>query len=258
MSKSKRLSVSDMRGVFRLLSDVRDMRHDQIGQEQLIIDSMLGLLGGTQGFAVRFGGYRKFETIEVEQMVMSDEKGTLDCSYFERWGGSSAFSDDPMIVRTVGSTDEVVSISALSDIQKEQIVGSRIWDEFWEPCEISDALVTFIRYPGSDGIRGYSMHRVGKAGLYNEHDRMLAKFFSEELLLLYKEGKLEAGSVLDGLPGRLKRLVGYLVLGESQKQIASRLGLSYLTVRSYTKELYDVLGVHSRAELVVLVRGGGG
>ena len=34
-----------------------------------------------------------------------------------------------------------------------------------------------------------------------------------------------------------------------------RSGLKYQTVRSYVKELYDLLGVHSRHEFVVLVRG---
>ena len=46
----------------------------------------------------------------------------------------------------------------------------------------------------------------------------------------------------------------YLLGSLGQKQIAGQLGLTYQTVRSYTKQVYGLLGVQSREELVALVR----
>ena len=59
---------------------------------------------------------------------------------------------------------------------------------------------------------------------------------------------------MDGLPRRLQVLAPWLLTRLSQKQIAAELGLSYHTVRSYVKELYDTVGVGSREELSTRLR----
>ena len=61
--------------------------------------------------------------------------------------------------------------------------------------------------------------------------------------------------LIDTLPTRLQRLAPLLLTGLNQKQIAAQEGLSYHTVRSYTKELYATLEVSSRQELMVKLRG---
>ena len=52
------------------------------------------------------------------------------------------------------------------------------------------------------------------------------------------------------LPPSLRRTLDRLLLGESEKQIAEKLGISRHTVHGYIKQLYARLGVHSRAELM--------
>ena len=56
------------------------------------------------------------------------------------------------------------------------------------------------------------------------------------------------------LTGQQARVTCYLLGSLGQKQIAGQLGLTYQTVRSYTKQVYGLLGVQSREELVALVR----
>ena len=119
-------------------------------------------------------------------------------------------------------------------------------------------MAMWFRYPGGDGIRGYALFRMKGDRVFSPKQVGLARLFVEELALLYVQGKLEPPNVLDELPplpARLRRLVPLMLGDLGQKQIAAKLGVSYHTVRSYVKELYDIVGVGSRAELVAKLRG---
>ena len=54
------------------------------------------------------------------------------------------------------------------------------------------------------------------------------------------------------LPLRLRRTLGHLLRGESEKEIARTLGLSQHTVHEYVGQLYRHFNVRSRAELMAL------
>ena len=62
--------------------------------------------------------------------------------------------------------------------------------------------------------------------------------------------RLAATSAWAGLSRRLRQTLERLLLGDSEKQVASRLGLSTLTVHGYVKALYQHFGVSSRPELL--------
>lgn len=52
------------------------------------------------------------------------------------------------------------------------------------------------------------------------------------------------------LPPRLAKIARLVISGCTDKQIAARTGLSFSTVRTYVRQIYRRLGVHSRVELV--------
>jgi DNA-binding NarL/FixJ family response regulator len=58
------------------------------------------------------------------------------------------------------------------------------------------------------------------------------------------------------LPPRLRQTLTHLVWGDSEKEVANRLGLSQHTIHVYVKQLYKRLNVSSRGELLAkFVRG---
>ena len=62
----------------------------------------------------------------------------------------------------------------------------------------------------------------------------------------------------EGLAPRLRQTLQRLLAGDSEKQIAARLGVSPHTVHVYVKSLYRHYGACSRGELLArFVRGGG-
>ena len=52
------------------------------------------------------------------------------------------------------------------------------------------------------------------------------------------------------LPPRLAKIARLVVSGCTDKQIAGQTGLSFSTVRTYVRQIYRRLGVHTRVELV--------
>lgn len=54
----------------------------------------------------------------------------------------------------------------------------------------------------------------------------------------------------DGLPPRVRETLGRLLAGDSEKQIARRMGLSPHTVHVYVKSVYRHYDVSSRGELL--------
>ncbi|MBL9102733.1 MAG: response regulator transcription factor [Myxococcales bacterium] len=56
------------------------------------------------------------------------------------------------------------------------------------------------------------------------------------------------------LPPRLARVAGLVIDGLTDKQIAQRIGLTFSTVRTYVRQIYRRLGVHSRVGLVHVSR----
>jgi DNA-binding CsgD family transcriptional regulator len=66
----------------------------------------------------------------------------------------------------------------------------------------------------------------------------------------------DAGPPARALPPRLARVAGLVVDGLTDKRIAQRLGLTFSTVRTYVRQIYRRVGVHSRVGLVHAVRAG--
>jgi Bacterial regulatory proteins, luxR family len=56
------------------------------------------------------------------------------------------------------------------------------------------------------------------------------------------------------LPPRLRALLTQMLSGLSEKEIAAKLGLTWSTVHTYTRQLYRALGVSSRAQLLMRLR----
>jgi DNA-binding NarL/FixJ family response regulator len=64
----------------------------------------------------------------------------------------------------------------------------------------------------------------------------------------------EIRTVLDQLCAREREIVSYVVHGFANREIADRLCISERTVSTHIVNIYEKLGVHSRAELAALVR----
>ena len=254
MGRSQVLKLSEVKQVFRLVGAVRELRHDQEAQETLIVDRLCEIIGAPVGWAVGFEDFRRAQDTRIVRFnpgTVADENWL---EYLAWWGQISDVEDDWMLREAIGR-DGLFDAERRSGLfTMEEYSKCKAYSFLGIPLNIRDSLALWFRYPGSDDVRGYAFQRVDEDSEFTKKQVRLGRLFAEELRNLYTEGKLEPPPVYAKLPPRLRALAPLLLSGMGQKQIASRTGLSYATVRSYVKELYAILGVGSRAELIAKLR----
>jgi DNA-binding NarL/FixJ family response regulator len=109
-------------------------------------------------------------------------------------------------------------------------------------------------------VLGLSLHRAWGEPQFTAAERDAVLMFHqgiEPLLVATWDGDDSLAGVVKRLPLRLQRVLFGLLKGESEKQIAGRLGLSGHTVHQYVKDLHALLGVTSRGELLSKCLGDG-
>lgn len=233
-----------------MLGDVRELRHDQTAQDRLIVDCLRDLVDASIGNAMSFGNFRPGAATYIKKHTAGTIEDPVVTRFVAQWGKTSQFSDDPMLHVMRNQTGPVSTNVRSDEMTYEYIQGFRVYEEVIEPAGLLDGMATFFRYPGSDSIRAYAFHRKTGQKEFGAYEHRLAALFIDELYKLYLDGSLEPIGLMDALPPRLTRIAREMATGKSQRQIAMNLNLSYHTVRSYSKELYDTAGVSSREALV--------
>jgi len=249
MKSSKHLPIDDIRHVFRVLGHARELRNDPIEQDRVIVDAMTELLDADFGHAMHMAGFRPQAPTRIKRYTPGTIQDPNVMNYLSAWGKNSKFHDDPLISRAWAQPESVVSFSRSSIMTFDEIKHYRVYEELVEPSKLNDAIFTFFRYPNNN-TRQYVFHRTVYKNEFTPRELKKANLFITELNQLYKDGLLDTPKEIDMLPKRLAMMAHQLRTGKSQSQIALTESLSYNTVRSYTKELYNTVGVSSREELV--------
>jgi DNA-binding CsgD family transcriptional regulator len=264
MGRSQRLRDADYRAVHRLLSDLREMRHDRPAMHQHLVDSLVGLVGATGGFVADVsdwkpappGGLRwdlavtSFTVARPGADVVSKVMSGL-AYYNNPW-------DDPTFALGVQRQGAVESLPfhgmmAEADVQRDYPHFAQVRAE----AGYVDHLITWFQ-KAADGVSadgdvfGVSLHRYGHGErLFAGREVALVRLLYEELHWLHATGRLTpAVPSLAKLPPRLRQVLDGLLGGQPPKRIARDLGLSVLTVRDHIKRLYAIAGVSGRDELM--------
>ena len=260
MPQSARLTQNDFRRVFRILGDARDLRHDLAAQERRIVDGLCKLLGAPMGWATSFNNFRPGANTAITRLVPGAVACPITLGCLADWGAMDDYQGDPLVKAGRHSTCRTDVIARSGLMSYEDLSDYPIFEHFARPAKIYDSVALWFREINSDAIRGYALHRCSGEKDFSAKAIALARVFAVELAMLHDQGQLTPvaplthPAALNKLPPRLRRLVPYLLTGMSQKQVAREMGLSYHTVRSYTKELYDCLRVGSREAFTAKLR----
>ncbi len=108
---------------------------------------------------------------------------------------------------------------------------------------------TLVRQALDAGARGYVLKNAIDLGL----ETAIRKVAAGEVALDPQVARLERlkGEVHTALTVREMEILEHIVAGESNREIASTLGLSTNTVSVHRANIMNTLGVHNTAELVV-------
>ena len=140
---------------------------------------------------------------------------------------------------------------------RDQLVAGRDWglstelNEDRKPLGQDETLIGLLWYPDWPGAHlAISINRETGARKFDGRERAFLRLFIREVdelagtaLSINEEGPFA------GLSVRARQVLEALLQGDTEKQIAARLGVSRHTVHDYVKEIYRRFKVSSRGEL---------
>jgi len=139
---------------------------------------------------------------------------------------------------------------------RRQLVSDDVWyrSPAWDyrhPIGIDEQLTSIYQVSDDGAIVVIALHRaVGEHGFSARQERLLSFFCGELGRLVGNSLVSVAESGPDKLSPRLRQTLACLLEGDSEKQVAARLGLSRPTAHHYVTALYRHFGVRSRAQLL--------
>jgi DNA-binding CsgD family transcriptional regulator len=175
-------------------------------------------------------------------------------SYFLAYMRDHRFAADPLL-KTQTTAPKTVEVWTRREVMNDvQWYKSAIYNEYRKPGGIDDQLTSVCRVGDKDAISSITLHRCPKERPFSAREQSILTLFHEEL------GRLIGGALVSGLEPqpqglspRLRQTLTCLIEGNSEKQAAARLGVSYATAHQYVTALYRFFSVRSRGELMSLV-----
>ena len=125
---------------------------------------------------------------------------------------------------------------------------SPFYDRYLRPLRVGDAVAANNLQPSGQLISVWLMRERGDRAFSGREQCTLA--FLNALLAGSVGARLVTPIHSPRLAPRVRQTLTALLQGDSEKQIAARLGLQRSTVHGYVRELYRQYGVRSRGELM--------
>jgi DNA-binding CsgD family transcriptional regulator len=252
MGHSERLRLSQVRAVFRLVGEVRELGADTLVWRRHMIATLCRLLDAPVGM----GGEIPPDSITPTAAV---DMGWGTARDRREWlefmaGGDDAV--DPIVVNSLARRGRNYSLS------RRQLVSDRHWYgtnhfELRRRAGLDDCIASSVPLP----VRGWDQVFMLMRPLHDRPfalaERRLADLFHRELGRLWRTAPGEAPPPEATLSPRLRQVLNCLLEGEGEKQAARRLGISRRTAHNHVTALHRHFDVHSRGELMAKCRHAG-
>lgn len=249
MNKSNRLRLTDVRAVFRLVGECRDVGVDPAGWLARAGDGIRPLIAADVVLATLQppGPFRRFATALAQYDAgWESDAHRMRCL---RYIGSDEYfaAPDYRAYRALGRVGLVTA--------RSRLVADREWyrtthfHEHWRPAGADHYIVAIGGAATGAATSLINLSRAVGRPRFTRREVRLVWLVQQELARLIG-GPLAVGpDPAAGLPPRLRRVLDCMLDGDGEKQAAIRLGVSRHTVHQYVKELYRHFDVTSRGEL---------
>jgi DNA-binding CsgD family transcriptional regulator len=252
MTKSDTLRVQDARDAYRLIGECRDVGGHPALWHRRMLEGLFRLFGAILASGGEGWWDRPSQPIQpISAYSASADPAAVNA--VEAYHRAQATSSD-LIFRAIQTRP-----GRLVTVTRRQLVGDRGWygslsAEYRRIGGIDHVLTSVFQLSDSRAISAIALNRAIGDRDFSPRERRFLHFFHEEI------GRLIGGPLVSAtepdlmhLSPRLQETLAYLLQGDGEKQVASRLGLSTATVHQYVTALYRRFGVQSRAQLLVRV-----
>ena len=242
MGKSKHPDVHELRQVYRLVGECRDLGFDCVAWRSHLFESLAEMVGskftiGGEGVDLFGGSGRPTHTVMAGCDGEGEQRLIREFLREHLAGGRPEIFDLDLVSgpfeeltfrRRDRAGDTRARVEAVADLERELGLGHRMM-----------SLYHIDGPPGSDRHSGIVLQRPRGERDFNDRELMLVELLHRELgPMVYRQ--LAGGNEpsIQGIAPRYRKVLGCLLDGDSEKQIAGRLDLSKQTVHTYVKAIY--------------------
>jgi DNA-binding CsgD family transcriptional regulator len=247
----------DAAQIYRLLGDVRDCKTSIAERQLCAVQGLCKIVGASQAAASRWSGFSATGRLTLSSFQI-DQLGQPCDHVLAPWFTvvQGNFHSDPILSRAV-TIPETTAVRT-----RAELISMPDWErakifELLPACRRSpDLLGGFYRFDTPEGAESIILYRFRGERTFSRRDARLLQLFLDELRLLHIDWKLGPLEYLASpLSPQRRHIVTLLAHGESVKQIAAAMGLTYHTVESYLKAIRKAFGVSTNTELISLFLG---
>lgn len=256
MGKSGCLRARDVRALFLLVGECRELGDDRLAWRSHLLAGLGGLVDADLGSAGEMGGCRSLRVRDLGVTTWM-RPGPLDPARIDAAMG--AFRKDPAHTPILLDYLRRSPLEEGDCLARADLLDDRSWyasDDFrvvFDPCGLDHALWCFRAIPRASGDESSGLVLIRAKG----RTRLEARE-----CLLVREAHAAIGPLIGGPLGRFadpspldlgpraRQVLACLLEGDGDKQIAARLALSRHTVNQYTKAIFRHFGCRGRADLL--------
>jgi DNA-binding CsgD family transcriptional regulator len=233
------LRLKDVRSIFRLVGEVREMGADPDVWRPHMVKSLRELLGAqfVVSSEIHFRKSPRPGMLRVTDIGwISDTEGSVCKSHDEREQDNF---EDFWVAPAKGAPDAGKSGDLIPVKPKLNVHAGRSF------------ILSQYALKHAGAVDQLGIHRAWGDEPFTSVEHRLVRLLHVELGRLWRKDALRrAKDPASALPPRLSQTLDELLEGRSEKEIALRLELSRHTIHNYVKALHQRFGVSSRGELL--------
>ena len=242
------MRAADVQAILRLVGGAAELWYQPVLQREFTLDSLCKLLNAKAAVCYTLGDVLTGGTTACgpATFVGFDKAGQ------ERFDGylKTGTPKDPVIDVLAAIDGRVITRARADAVADEAWYGSEHFKQIRQPLGLDHALYVKIVAASLGRQTIVMLSRAKGEPAFTDRDAYLCELCLSEMAWPYTPDVDYTDPRLETLQPRLKKVMRHLLEGDSEKQVALKLGLSPHSVHQYVKQLYAQLEVNSRGELL--------
>jgi len=253
MGESAALRAKDYRALHQLIGDCRDLGADPIAWRLHLLERLCDFLHARVGIGGEVLGIDRgqFTPLSiVEYGWNSDAERRAMFEWLEHQASTGHRTG--LLPTKLAPTDRGLTVARADLVDNRAWHNSPQYAEYLRRSQLDDLVVSFQRIKSAMGqFCCITLFRAPGEPHFGRRDTNFLRTLHRELAPMIGRQLAAANepSALQLSPQR-RQVLGCLLEGDGEKQVAARLGLTRQTVHQYVKAIYRHFRVSSRAELM--------
>ncbi len=254
MSKSQRLHYRELRDLYLLIGECRELGADPVAWQTHLLGGLMKSIGAGIGAVIEVDPAVRQPAASGEirptSIVDLGWSNRADARRFQQFVGAATSSRNPLVPAALSRPGSVRTFRRRDLLTDEEYFGDAFLASYMEQTKLDDFVGQFS-LPASGHILSLGLNRFRGDRHFERRDCRLLQLCGIELVHLHGT-RLEPGASpsLSRLAPRLRQVLCCLFEGDSEKQVAVRVGISPHTVHEYVRRLYQSFQVSSRGALL--------